>query len=182
VSRYDDYVRALQTEIPGVRIVRKDHSRFQRAIHRALVIVTFGRMREYLDGYQTTIGKTIYVTPDWDERDDTDRYVTLRHEAVHLRQFRRLTLPGMAILYLLFPLPMGLAWFRARFEQEAYAETIRAAAEVYGPAHPREAWFRDRIVSQFIGPAYGWMWPFRGAIERWYDGVLAELAPPSRPV
>jgi hypothetical protein len=182
VSRYAEYVRALEAEIPGFRIVRKDHSRFQRAIHKALVLVTFGRMREYLEGYQTTIGRTIYVTPDWEERDDLDRYVTLRHEAVHLRQFRRWTLPGMALLYILLPLPMGLAWCRARFEQAAYAETIRAAAEVHGPDRPREPWFRDNILSQFTGPSYGWMWPFRGALEKWYDRVLAELAPPSDPV
>jgi hypothetical protein len=182
VSRCDHYVRALQAEIPGVRIVRKDHSRFQRAIHRVLVVITFGQMRAYLDGYQTTIGRTIYVTPDWDDRDDLERYVTLRHEAVHLRQFRRWTLPGMALAYLLLPLPMGLAWVRTRFEQEAYAESIRAAAEVYGPDRPRDPAFRERIVSQFIGPSYGWMWPFRRSIERWYDRILSELAPPTDPV
>jgi hypothetical protein len=182
VSRYAEYVRALETEIPGFRIVRKDHSRFQRAIHRALVLVTFGRMRDYLEGYQTTIGRTVYVTPDWEQRDELDRYVTLRHEAVHLRQFRRWTLPVMALTYLLLPLPMGLAWFRARFEQEAYAETIRAAAEVHGPARPRDPYFRERIISQFTGPSYGWMWPFRRTLERWYDRVLAELATPSDPV
>lgn len=181
MSRYDEYVRALQAEIPGFRIVRKDRSRFQRAIHRALVIVTFGRMREYLEGYQTTIGRTIYVTPDWDDRDDDDRYVTLRHEAVHLRQFRRWTLPGMALLYVLLPLPMGLAYFRARFEAAAYAETVRATHEVYGPERARHPALRERILSQFIGPSYGWMWPFRRSLDRWYDRVLAELAPGSEP-
>jgi hypothetical protein len=182
VSRYDELVRALEAEIPGFRIVRKDHSRLQRAIHWSLVVVTFGGMRAYLDGYQTTIGRTVYVTPDWDERDDLERYVTLRHEAVHLRQFRRWTLPGMALLYVLLPLPLGLAWFRARFEQEAYQETIRAAAEVWGPARPREPAFRQRIISQFVGPSYGWMWPFRGSLERWYDRVLTEVAPTDDPV
>ena len=28
----------------------------------------------------------------------------------------------MAVLYVLLPLPMGLAWFRAYFEKAAYAE------------------------------------------------------------
>jgi len=182
VSRYDDLVRALEAEIPGFRIVRKDHSRFQRAIHRALVVITFGQMREYLDGYQTTIGRTIYVTPDWDERGDLDRYVTLRHEAVHLRQFRRWSLPVVALLYLLVPLPLGLAWFRARFERDAYAETIRATAEVWGAAAAREPEFRERILRQFLGPSYGWMWPFRRSIDRWYERVLSELAGRDRPI
>jgi len=182
VSRYADLVRALQTEIPGFRIVRKDHSRFQRAIDRVLRIVTFGQMREYLDCYQTTIGRVVYVTADWDERSDDDRYVTLRHEAVHLRQFQRWTLPGMALLYVLLPLPIGLAWFRAYFEKQAYAESIRAAAEVWGAAAARAPAFRERIIGQFLGPSYGWMWPFRGSLERWYDGVLSELAARSAPV
>jgi hypothetical protein len=129
-------VQSLRAEIPGFRIMRKDESRFHRAIHYVLIGVTFGRMRTYLDSYQTTIGRTVYVTADWDRLDPDHRYVTLRHEAIHLRQFRRYTLPGMAILYVLLPLPLGLAWFRAHFEKEAYAESIRAAAEVWGRDYP----------------------------------------------
>ena len=166
---------ALRAELPGFRIVRKDRSTLQRAIHYALVGITFGRMRDYLASYQTTIGQTVYVTVDWDAWDADRRYVTLRHEAVHLRQFRKLTLPLMIVLYLFVPLPMGLAYFRARFEREAYAESIRAAAEVWGAAYPRRADFREHVVEQFVGPSYGWMWPFRGAIERWYDRILASL-------
>jgi len=148
-----------------------------RAIHYALIAITFGQMRSYLDSYQTTIGRTVYVTSDWDELDPDRRYVTLRHEAIHLRQFRRYTLPGMALLYLLVPLPIGLAWFRAHFEKEAYAESIRSAAEVWGPQHPRQAWYRKHIIDQFVGPSYGWMWPFRRGLERWYDRVLATVEP-----
>jgi hypothetical protein len=175
VNRYDALVEALRAEIPGFRVIRKDQSRFHRAIHYALIGVTFGKMRSYLDSYQTTIGKTVYVTADWDATSADERYVTLRHEAIHLRQFRRYTLPGMAILYVLLPLPLGLAWFRARFEQEAYAESIRAAAEVWGIDYPRRTPYREHIIEQFTGASYGWMWPFRASIERWYDRVLASV-------
>jgi hypothetical protein len=175
VERYDQLVAALRVEIPGFRIVRKDRSALHRAIDVALRIVTLGRMRDYLDGYQTTIGRTVYVTADWERRDRLERYVTLRHEAVHLRQFKRLTLPVMALLYIFVPLPLGLAYFRARFEQAAYAESIRAAAETWGAHAPRRAEYRAHIVEQFLGASYGWMWPFRGAIERWYERVLASL-------
>jgi hypothetical protein len=175
VDRYDTLVAALQLEIPGFRIVRKDRSRLHRAIDVALRIVTLGKMRDYLGSYQTTIGKTVYVTADWESIDRLQRYVTLRHEAVHLRQFRTWSLPVMAVLYVLLPLPLGLAYFRARFEQAAYAETIRAAAEVWGASLPRQAAYRAHVIEQFTGPSYGWMWPFRSAIERWYDGVLSTL-------
>jgi hypothetical protein len=175
VSRYDDLVSQLGSEFPGFRIVRKDRSWMHRAIHRVLVVVTFGKMTSYLDSFQTTIRRTVYVTPDWDDRDADDRYVTLRHEAIHLRQFRKFTTPGMAILYVLLPLPLGLAWFRAWFEREAYAETIRATAEVWGRDRAAGSELREHVVGQFVGPSYGWMWPFRRSIERWYDRVLADV-------
>jgi hypothetical protein len=177
VDRYTALVEALRAEIPGFRIVRKDRSRLHRAIHVALVAVTCGRMRRYLDSYQTTIGKTLYVTASWDDWPADRRYVTLRHEAIHLRQFRKLTLPGMALIYLLLPLPMGLAWGRAWLEREAYAESIRAAAEVWGNDAVRAADYRHYVLSQFTGPSYGWMWPFRRQLERWYDDILASLDP-----
>jgi len=177
VNRYEALVEALREEFPRFRIVRKDQSRLHRAIDIALRTLTFGRMRTYLDSYQTTIGRTVYVTADWDSIDPDQRYVTLRHEAVHLRQFRKFTLPGMAVLYVLLPVPMGLAWWRGYFEKEAYAESIRAAAEVWGPDRPRSAAFREHVIRQFLGPSYGWMWPFRSQLERWYDRVLATALP-----
>jgi hypothetical protein len=175
MDRYEQLVAALRAEIPRFRIVRKDRSLLHRSIHLALVGLTFGRMRSYLDSYQTTIGKTVYVTSDWDDWPADERYVTLRHEAIHLRQFRAYTLPGMALLYVLLPLPMGLAWFRAHFEKQAYAESIRAASEVWGAAYVRRPSYRAHIIEQFLGPSYGWMWPFRGGLERWYDRVLATV-------
>lgn len=175
VNRYEQLVAALRVEIPGFRIVRKSDSRLHRAIDAVLRVVTLGRMRTYLDSYQTTIGRTVYVTADWDALDPLQRYVTLRHEAVHLRQFRKLTLPVMALLYIFVPLPIGLAYFRARLEQAAYAESIRATAETFGRDAPRRPAYRAHVVEQFLGPSYGWMWPFRSSIERWYDGVLAKL-------
>jgi hypothetical protein len=174
-DRLDQLLADIKAEFPRFRLVRKDESALQRAIHYALVGLTLGGMRRYLTGYQTTIGSTVYVTPDWGEITRDERWITMRHERVHLRQFRRYSRPGMALLYLLVPVPMGLAWFRARFERAAYEETIRAAVEVHGLDHVRGAGFRDHIVSQFIGPAYGWMWPFRTGLERWYDSVLADL-------
>lgn len=175
VNRYDQLVEDLRVEIPGFRVVRKDRSRLHRAIHHFLRAVTFGQMTSYLDSFQTTIGRTVYVTADWDDWDTDRRYVTLRHEAVHLRQFRKFTLPGMALLYVLLPLPMGLAWFRAYFEKEAYAESIRAAAEVWGPDYPASDHYREYIIGQFTGASYGWMWPFPRSLTRWYERVLATL-------
>jgi hypothetical protein len=179
-ARYEALVAEIRAEFPRFRVVEKPRSPLSRAIDRALRILSLGRMRDYLDGYHTTIGQTVYVTAGWDDRDPEDRWQVLRHERVHLRQFRRYTPVGMALAYLLLPLPVGLAWCRARMEMTAYAESIRAAAEVHGRDHVASGRFRDGVVAQFTGPAYGFMWPFRKAIERWYDRVLATLPPPPR--
>ena len=175
MDRAAAYVAELERELPGFRVVRKDRSPLHRLIHHALIVVTAGAQRSYLDGYQTTIGRTVYVTADWDDLPADHRYVTLRHEAVHVRQFARFGLVGMAVLYLLVPLPLGFAWCRARFEMEGYAETIRATAEVFGLEAARSSRLRNHVITQFTSGAYGWMWPFRGRLERWYDSVLESL-------
>ena len=90
-------------------------------------------------------------------------------------QFEKYTLPVMAILYVLLPLPMGLAYFRARFEMEAYEETIRANAELHGVGYVRGADHRTYVIGQFMGPSYGWMWPFRKQLDRWYDRIVATI-------
>ncbi len=170
----DRYLDELREEF-GIRIVQKAGDPFSRWIDRALKVITFGGQRSYLDRYFTTIGRTFYLPSGWADRDPRARYVTLRHEAVHLRQFRRYGRIGMSLLYLLPILPLGLAYGRARLEWEAYAETFRATAEVYGVAAAEAPRLRAQVRRQFTGPAYGWMWPFPWVIDRWIDRVLAEI-------
>mgnify|MGYP001821572171 CR=1 FL=1 len=174
-SRYLALLDSIREEFPRFRVIKKSDSPLHRAIHYVLIGVTFGGMRSYLSSYQTTIGQRVYVTDDWDQQPAERRYITMRHELIHIRQFARFTLPGLALLYVLFPAPLGLAYLRARFEWEAYTETIRATAEVSGLEAARSPALRERIISQFTGPSYGWMWPFRKQLERWYDRVLADL-------
>jgi hypothetical protein len=163
-----DYARLAAT----VRIVRKDRVWHQRAIHQLLRVVTFGAQAAYLDRYVTTFWSTVYVTPDWEARAIEDRWATLRHELVHVRQFERWGVL-MAIAYLLLPLPIGLAWFRMRFEREAYEETLRAWHQLGGRAAVER--LRGHVCGQFTSGAYGWMWPFPRAIERWFDRFVAAL-------
>ena len=166
----------LQQEFPRLRVVYKESDRLSRWIHRGLVVLTWGGQKAYLSRYVTTIGQTLYLPSDWASRSAQSRYITLRHEAVHLRQFRRLGLWGMSALYL-FPLfPVCLAIGRAHLEWEAYAETFRATAEQYGLAAAQHPRLREHVKKQFVGPAYGWMWPFPTMVDRWIDDVLAQLA------
>ena len=172
----DRYLEALRAELPGLRVVEKERDGFSRAIDLALKLVTFGAQRHYMSRYVTTIGRTVYLPRGWAERDPRMRWCTLRHEAVHLRQFRRWGLVGTALLYLVPILPMGLAWGRARIEWEAYAETFRATAEAFGPAAARDPALRAHVVRQFTSGAYGWMWPFPAQVHRWIDAILDEVA------
>lgn len=175
------YLAELALEIEGLRVIEKADDRFSRLIDRALKILTFGGQRSFMTRYVTTIGRTIYLPEGWRTRSPESRYVTLRHEAVHLRQFRRYGLVGTALIYLLPIVPMGLAWGRARLEWEAYAETLRATAEVHGLEAAASPDLHRYIREQFTGPAYGWMWPFDRAVQRWIDQALREIALERRP-
>ncbi|RYZ02947.1 MAG: hypothetical protein EOO73_29965 [Myxococcales bacterium] len=166
----------LRAEFPAFRIVPKRRDPFSRAIDLALRLVTFNGQRHYLTHYHTVIGDTLYVPDTWDALADLDRVILLRHERVHLRQRRRYGAALMAFLYLVPFLPLGLAYGRARIEWEAYVETLRATAELCGLPAARDPQLRERIVRRFTGPDYGWMWPFRASVERWYDRALQELA------
>ena len=170
-----ELIAEIAREFPGFRLVPKRTSRFSVAIDWALKLVTLGAQRAYLTRYHTVIGKTLYTPDTWATTAEIDRVIVLRHERIHLRQRRRYGLPLMAFLYFVPFFPLGLAYGRARLEWEAYAETLRATAELCGIDRARDAALRAGIVKRFTGGDYGWMWPFRGQVERWYDGVLAEL-------
>ena len=169
------YIEALREEFEGLELIDKADDPFSRLLDRVVRIVTFGGQSAFMTRYVTTIGRTIYFPESWHERSPESRYITLRHEAVHLRQFRRYTWLGTALIYLLPIFPLGLAWGRARLEWEAYAETIRASYEIHGIEAVRRASFHAHIAKQFTTSAYGWMWPFRGQVQRWIDEVVREL-------
>lgn len=176
------FLADMREEFPRFRVVKKAESGLSRAIGVALKVITLGGQRAFMTRYYTVIGDTLYVPDGWEEVDPIEAVITLRHERVHLRQRRRWTLPGMAFLYLIPIAPLGLAWGRARIEWEAYEETIRATWELRGEAAARSPRLREHVVGRFVGPDYGWMWPFRGQVERWFDEALAKIAsdPPAR--
>jgi hypothetical protein len=171
--RHERLLSEIRSEFAAFEIRRKRESAWQRAIGRALALLTFGGQVHYLTRYHTVLFGKLYVPDAWDEMGDDARYILLRHERVHLRQRRRMGDVVMAIVYLLPLLPFFLAWGRARIEWEAYVETIRATAEVSGLDAARS--LENEIVRRYTGPDYGWMWPFPGAVRRWFRQVIADL-------
>ena len=176
VQASDRLIDEIAQEFPGFRLVPKAGNRFSTLIDLALRLFTLGLQRDYLTRYHTVIGLSLYTPSGWDSTPDLDRLIILRHERVHLRQRRRLTLPLMTFLYLIPFFPIGLAFGRARIEWEAYEETLRATAELKGRAALESRSLREQIVERFTGPDYGWMWPFRATVERWYDRSVARIA------
>lgn len=170
---------ALRDELAGrarpVRIVKKSASWHQRAAAVALRVVTLGGQRTYLTHYVTTLGHTIYVPDDFDDWAPGRAWQILRHEAVHVAQFERYGWAIMVLVYGLLPLPIGLAYGRARLEWEAYRETLRAVADLEGLEAARSPVLAEEIVRRFTGPDYGWMWPFPRAVRRWIEDALEEI-------
>ena len=170
------FIDEIRAEFPSFEILPKRGSPLQRAIHHVLAALTLGGQRVYLTRYHTVMFGKLWVPDSWNAMGDEDRYILLRHERVHLRQRARMGDVAMALVYLVPILPLGLAWGRARIEWEAYVETIRATAEIYGrPAAER---LRPEIVRRFTSGDYGWMWPFPSAVGRWFEDALAEIPPP----
>ncbi|HMJ12318.1 MAG TPA: hypothetical protein VK524_12930 [Polyangiaceae bacterium] len=175
MRRSEQFIASIREEFPKFRIVEKRTSAFSMAIHVTLCVLTFGGQRAFLSQYHTVIGDTLYVPDAWARSSEVDRVILLRHELIHMRQRRRYGFLGMAFLYLIPFFPIGLAYGRARLEWEAYRETLRATAELLGLPAAHDPALRSKIIERFVGPAYGWMWPFRTQIERWYDRALADL-------
>lgn len=171
---YDALLNEIKNEFPEFNVVKKSESRLMRTIGSFLKIASFGKMNTFMDSFITTIGTTVYVPDQWDSRSASTKAITMRHERVHMRQARRLGRFIFSFLYLFFPLPVAFAYFRTRFEKEAYEESLRALAEYYGPKFFTPT-LREKIIAHFISAEYMWMWVHKQSIEAWYDGVVADI-------
>jgi len=174
-TEYEQLLLEIKGEFPKFKLIEKKDSFLHKVIDKCLLVLTLGRMSNYLTDYQTTIGNRVYITDDWKQRSHVSRIIVLRHERIHLRQFRKYTFLGMSILYLAFPLPLGVAYFRAIFELEAYRESIIATHEFFGKEAVTDPSYRKHILAQFTGPSYGWMWPYPKFLNKWYDNILENL-------
>ncbi len=166
----------LETEIlkefPKFRLVRKADSKLMKAIGFFLKVLTLGKMSLFMDHFTTTLGYTVYVPAGWDNYVEAAKLITLRHERVHMRQAKAHGVLWFSFLYLFVFFPVGLAFFRAKFEKEAYTETLRAYRD-YG--YPLDDIRQQQIVNHFTSAEYAWMWPFSKSMNEWCAKTMAEV-------
>lgn len=168
----------------GIKVVEKK-GWFWVALHWLVAIVTFGQNRQFLNGYYTTIGPVIGLPKGM--KPEAANPSTLMHEAEHVQQCRSfgwgnawVGLPLFALCYLLLPLPLGLAYFRYRFEREAYAVGIEwELMHVRGYLPSGKILLRqqriEQAVKQLTGPMYGWTWPFKKSVARWFEARVIKV-------
>lgn len=161
------YAKTLATAMDkGVKLVYKE-TWFWKLLNYLTIAITFGKNTTFLLAI-TTIGKTIAVPRHWDLYSSQTKLEILVHELVHVAQYKRLTVPGFFFIYLLFPLPIGLAFFRYKLEREAYAAEFRVAVAA---GADREALIDD-VVEQMAGPGYTWAWPFRKSVRAYFEKAV----------
>ncbi len=157
---------------PKVKRIWKHESKLMRLCGKLMG----GDKGQFMSIYATTMGNKIYLPEGWwNGADEQQRVILLRHELVHVKQMAKYSVPLFFFLYIFVPFPIGLGYFRAKFEKEGYAETLKARYEYYGESDIKSAECREWIVKQFTGSAYGWMWPFKKSINKWYDKTIQEI-------
>jgi hypothetical protein len=159
---FDDYVIALQAEFPKFKIVEKKTSKLMQFFNFFAKLWT----PTFLTNITTVIGTTVYM-PKWLMSTDSG-YVVLRHEAVHMRDTKKWSIL-MGITYFIPPVGPSM---KAIWEFRGYMETLRVWHELGWYTNGQEI---DWLVSQFTGPAYLWMWPFKASLTKKFRAEFDRL-------
>ena len=167
--RLDVVIEGVRNEFPDTKLVKKADSTFMKVLNVLLRIITLNQQKSFMTTYTTTVGNTIYTPASWETRSESSRIITVRHELVHFRQADKNFFFGFLYLFVFFPI--GLAYYRMKYEKEAYEESMRARAHLYGPDALRNAKYRERMIHHFTGPGYFWCWFSRKNIEDWFDSA-----------
>ncbi len=145
-------------------ILGKDYFIVKKSDSKLMIFIgkVFFFSPDFMSGYITTLGRTIYMPNDyWDDGD-------ILHELVHVSDYNKWGL--LFNLSYLFALPF-LFTLRSYWEKKAYAVTINYIYKK-NPEYAKTKEFKEKIISQFIGPAYLYMCPFRKSVEIWFDLTL----------
>lgn len=162
----DDFEQRIINELPKFRIIDKA----ERCKKKFSIMWIFNGLSELLKKITgnkidlqfmdrtTTQGYTIYIGNDWEWRSDFSKYQLIRHEIVHMLQWRR-----YSIIYSFtyaFVLPAGLS-MRAWWEYQAFKESISCYVDT--AVKMDDAWISHiakTYTSYLIGIDYLYAAPF----------------------
>lgn len=171
MNNVDQEYKQLIDSLPahGIKVVFKEQSWLFRAMGKLLWALSFGQNTTFMSSFVTTIGKTIALPTTWSARTTHEKLAVITHELTHVEQYKKWSLLFM-LAYLFVFFPIGLAYFRYRFEREAYVVGFRKLMQV-DPNIDRE-YLVDWGVAEMTGPNYLWAWPFKKSVKRWFEKNL----------
>lgn len=162
---------SLTSNLPDQAVIKIKTGLVWTVLHSLVFLITFGQNNRYKD-FVTTIGNRIYVPLSWwTVADDLTKLAVIKHELVHVTQYKKfgfgnpmLGLVPYWLVYLLLPLPLGLAYFRYLIERPAYLKGILTLKE-YGGDYQSEL---NHAVDVLTGSSYGWAWPFPKSVKEYF--------------
>jgi hypothetical protein len=118
--------------------------------------------------YTHTIGNSIFLPENWDNIKPINQLIILHHEREHLFQFKRYGLFLMLFLYLFIFFPIGLSYYRAKFEREALAQSLKFRIEYFGSNSYIKQLCREQYIKNLSGISYLYAWPFKKRVIKWF--------------
>lgn len=173
-KKYIELLYDIKNEFPEFKIIQKEDSLLMKTIDIVLKIITFGQMKTFMTDFITTIGEKIYVNKSWQSISLIGKIQIIRHERVHMRQSRNQGRFLFSLKYLFLPLPIGFAYFRKKFEQEAYKESLLVLYEYHGSKVFNKE-LKENMILHFTTSQYFWMWPWKKNLEKWYDSTIKNI-------
>ena len=167
-------VELISQEFPKFRFMSKDKSLLMKMIHIFLQLITFGRSK-FMDNFVTTIGHTVYTPSSWHSWKDDTKSDILAHECIHMRQRKKYGPVLFEALYIFIPIPLFYAYYRAKFEMEAYEVSIKLNAARNGLEAVKSPEYKKYMVSHFTGSNYGYMMMNKNRVESWFNSVISSI-------
>jgi len=176
----DGFVLEIRSRYAGkYKIVKRSESSW---FWRALWFLIGLFNKRYASSYATTIAATTFVPENFGSWSPERRWSLLHHEAVHVVQAYswplgswagRFNIPLFSFAYLFLPLPFFYT-LRAKFEREAYRESIAVAYLLgwLGSEEARGSYIKF-LTDVFAGSGYLWMWRSSSA-EKWVRATVEE--------
>ncbi len=166
-SKYQELLKEMKEEFPFFNMVIKKHSKFNQLLKKLTVWNP-----EMNERYTTTLGPTIAVNNTWEDRSAKSRYSTLIHERIHMRQEQKYGLTTFFLIFGLFPAPAKFAYYRKKWEQEAYQLGIYMDFMEKGRKYVYNEKYVNNMLEQFCGAFYLFMWYSPMHIMKWIVSIV----------